>query len=204
MPLHLRGPLPLRGYSPKEREFRLVEKRWACYESLAEMKYPLVGLPVAQNGAFQLVGSGDGFLFKVGSLSLGNEMAANCFLTRYDAGFDDGEEYSEQVMFKESSEAWLLDRTLSDFLKMHKSARDGLSVAVYRNEDVQAVLAGVHSFLKFLESKDGIPLNERLEKYAFRLMVFSEATDTSAVSQLLAAWQEYIESEDEEEAPYKG
>ena len=183
---------------------RFVEKRWTCYESLAEMKYPLVGLPVAQNGAFQLVGSGDGFLFKVGNLSLGSEMAANCFLTRYDAGFDDGEEYSEQVMFKESSESRLLDRTLRDFLKMHKSARDGLSVAVYRNEDVQAVLAGVHSFLKFLESKDGIPLNERIEKYAFRLMVFSEATDTSAVSQLLAAWQEYIESEDEEEAPYKG
>jgi len=189
----------------RDANARFAEKRWTYYETLAEIKYPLVGLPVTQNNAFQLMASGDGFVFKVGALTPGNEMVASRFLMRYDAGLEDEEEISEQTMFRESSESRLLDRTLRDFFRMHNSARDGLSVAVYRNEDVQAVLAGIHSFLKkFLESDAGIPIKDRIEKYAFRLTVFSEATDTSAVSQMLSAWQEYIESEDEEDAHYKG
>ena len=183
--------------SDAENPFR--EGRWTYYEDLAGLKYPLTGLPVRQGGAFELSSNGTGLLFRIGSLPATDATVSTRFLTKIDDGGDDGEEIPAGTLFRETSESRLLRDRLEDFRKMHPESSDGLSVAVYRNEDIQPILSGLDAFLRSLE-----PRNPDSGPFALRLMVFSESSDTSVVSRWLSAWQDYIESDDGADSPYPG
>ncbi len=183
--------------SDAENPFR--EGRWTYYEDLAGLKYPLTGLPVRQGGAFELSSNGTGLLFRIGSLPATDATVSTRFLTKVDDGDDDGEEIAAGNLFRETSESRLLRDRLEDYSRMHPESADGLSVAVYRNEDVQPILSGIDAFLRSLPERD--PASG---PFALRLVVFSESSDTNVVSRWLSAWQDYIESDDGEDAPYPG
>ena len=183
--------------SDEDNPFR--EGRWTYYEDLAEIKYPLTGLPVRQGGAYELTSPGAGLVFCIGSLPPGDALVSTQFLTRDDAGEDDEEEIAASELFRETSESRLLRDRLDDYAKMHPESDDGLSLAIFRNEDIQPVLSGLDAFLRSRRRKA-----DDVGKFVLCLSVFSESSDTSVVSRWLSAWQDYIESDDGEDAPYPG
>ena len=174
------------------------DRVWTTYTDLASIKAPLVGLPVTESGKFVVTDQGSALVFRIGALPPGTELAATRFLTRYNEIDDD--EIADEALVRETSESRLLCRTLCDFFRMHASAKDGISLAVYRNEDIQPILAGIDAYVRFIERE--LPPEKRIEQYSIRLVVFSEASDTSVVSQWLSAWQDFIESNDDASSPY--
>ena len=169
------------------------DRVWTAFADLAAVKAPLVGLPVTESGKFVVTDPGTALVFRIGSLPPGVELAATRFLTRYNQVEDD--EIADEDLVRETSESRLLCRTLCDFFRLHAGAKDGLTLVVYRNEDIQPVLAGIDAYVRFLERE--IPPESRVERYSIRLTVFSESSDTSVVAQWLSAWQDYIESKDD-------
>lgn len=180
--------------SDAENPFR--EGRWTYYEDLSGLKYPLTGLPVRQGGDYELASNGTGLLFRIGSLPKTDATVSTRFLTKIDDGDDDEEEIAAGSLFRETSESRLLCDRIDDYVRMHPESVDGLSIAVYRNEDIQPILSGIDAFLRSRKT-DNVP-------FTLRLVVFSGSSDTSVVSRWLSAWQDYIESNDGEDAPYPG
>lgn len=176
------------------------DRVWTGYADLADVKAPLVGLPVTESGKFVVTDPGSALVFRIGSLPAGTGLAATRFLTRYNQIDDD--EISSEDLVRETSESRLLCRTLCDFFRLHAGAKDGLSLAVCRNEDIQPVLAGIDAFVRYLDRE--IPSEARVGRYSIRLAVFSESSDTSVVAQWLSAWQDLIESKDDASGPYAG
>lgn len=174
------------------------DRVWTGYVDLAAVKSPIVGLPVTESGKFVVTDPGSNLVFRIGSLPPGSELAATRFLTRYNQIEDD--EIADEDLVRETSESRLLCRTLCDFFRLHAGAKDGLSLAVYRNEDIQPVLAGIDAFVRFLDRE--LPAENRVERYSIRLVVFSESSDASAVSQWLSEYQDYVESKDDSSGPY--
>lgn len=174
------------------------DRVWTAFADLAAVKAPLVGLPVTESGKFVVTDPGTALVFRIGSLPPGVELVATRFLTRYNQVEDD--EIADEDLVRETSESRLLCRTLCDFFRLHAGAKDGLTLVVYRNEDIQPVLAGIDAYVRFLERE--IPPESRVERYSIRLTVFSESSDTSVVAQWLSAWQDYIESKDDVSGSY--
>ncbi len=174
------------------------DRVWTAFADLAAVKAPLVGLPVTESGKFVVTDPGSALVFRIGSLPQGTELAATRFLTRYNQIDDD--EIADEDLVRETSESRLLCRTLCDFFRLHAGAKDGLTLAVFRNEDIQPILAGIDAYVRFLERE--MPPENRVERYSIRLTVFSESSDTSVVAQWLSAWQDYIESKDDASGPY--
>ncbi len=183
--------------SDSDNPFR--EGRWTYYQDLASLKYPLTGLPVRHGGAFDLASNGSGLLFRIGELPATDATVSTRFLTKIDDGDDDdGEEIAAGTLFRETSESRLLRDRLDDYVKMHPESADGISLAVYRNEDVQPILSGINAFLRSMDKPAGGG------QFVLRLVVFSGSSDTNVVSRWLSAWQDYIESDDGDDAPYPG
>ena len=185
-----------RGKSGKAFKDRV----WMGYADLADIKAPLVGLPVTESGKFAVTAPGSSLVFRIGSLPSGTRLVATRFLTRYNQIDDD--EIADADLVRETRESRLLCRTLCDFFRLHAGAKDGLSLAVFRNEDIQPVLAGIDAFVRYLDRE--VPPGKRVGRYAIRLAVFSESSDTSVVSQWLSAWQDYVESQSDIAGPYAG
>ena len=174
------------------------DRVWTAFADLAAVKAPIAGLPVTESGKFVVTDPGSALVFRIGSLPPGAELAATRFLTRYNQVDDD--EIADEDLVRETSESRLLCRTLCDFFRLHAGAKDGLTLVVFRNEDIQPILAGIDAYVRFLERE--IPSESRVERYSIRLTVFSESSDTSVVAQWLSAWQDYIESKDDVSGPY--
>ena len=176
------------------------DRVWTGYMDLADVKAPLTGLPVTESGKFVVTDPGSSLVFRIGSLPSGTGLVATRFLTRYNQIDDD--EIADADLVRETSESRLLCRTLCDFFRLHAGAKDGLSIAVFRNEDIQPVLAGIDAFVRYLDRE--IPPGTRVGRYSIRLAVFSESSDTSVVAQWLSAWQDLIESKEDSSGPYAG
>lgn len=177
------------------------ESKWRYYVDMAELKMPITGLTVdGANQRFEVCAGGDDLVCRVGSITAEQKLSATRFLTRYDRVDDD--EISESEMFRESSESRHLFRILKEYYQIHVGAADGMSLAVYRNEDVQPVLAAINQFAKWLPKEDRLKDTERPEKYAMKVVFFSESSDTSVVANWLLQWQDFLNDADEEDPDY--
>ena len=172
-----------------------ARKRWDYYRDLSEMKMPLVGLPINMDGRFEVCVNGEGLLHRIGEMQPDQALASTRFLIRYDQTEED--DVAEAEMFRESSESRHLFRILWDYNKMHPAADDGISLAVYRNNDVQPVLAAINDYVKKLHQTPA--WRTRPERYRVRVVFFSESTDTSLVTNWLTQWQNYLDDKEEDE-----
>ena len=181
------------------RQFR--DAKWRYYVDMAELKMPITGLTVdGNNQRFEVCSGGDELVHRVGSITVDQKLSATRFLTRYDRVDDD--DISDAEMFRESSESRHLFRILKEYYRIHIGASDGLSVAIYRNEDVQPVLAAIDQFAKWLPKEDRLKDAERPEKYAMKVVFFSESSDTSVVANWLSQWQDFLDDAEEEDPDY--
>ena len=163
---------------------------WQRYVDMASIQMPLGGLLVDSNDKLSVNVRGKGLLHRIGSVEEKHATLTTRLMTRYDHLDDDDIKDSE--IFRETSESRLLKNILEDFWRMHPHAQDALTLAVYRNDDVQPVLAAIDSYLKALTISE-------LKKYDVRLILFSDFADQTGIVRWMEGWQERWEAAETEE-----
>lgn len=167
---------------------------WQRYVDMASIQMPLGGLLVDSNDKLSVDVRGKGLLHRIGRVAEKHGTLTTRLMVRYDHLDDDDIKDSE--IFCETSESCLLKNILEDFWRMHPHAQDGLTLGVYRNDDVQPVLAAVDSYLKSLAKKD---ILSELKKYDVRLILFSDSADQTGIARWVEEWQERWEAAETEE-----
>lgn len=172
--------------APGARAFRDIG--WQNYLDLAAIHMPLSGLIKDRNKILDTDVRGENLIHRIGSLRDTEALLTTRVLLRYDA-FDD-EDVSDADLFRKSREAMLIYRILKDYREFHPHANDGLSIAVYQNQDIQPVIAAVDQFL----SETCKDRNARLKKYAMSVTVFTESSDDTSVARWISQWKERWEA----------
>ena len=172
--------------------------KWQDYLDLAAIQMPLGGLIGDENRILDTQIRGQELVHCIGSPAEDEAPLSTRLLLRYE-GFDD-EDFSDSDMFAETRESRLLLNILNDYLAIHPHARDGLSVAVYRNKDIQPVISAVHAFLIGL-AEGSTPLlgDNRQRPYAVSITVFTEAGEDVGIARWIEQWQERWEAAESEE-----
>jgi len=172
--------------APGPRSFR--ELLWQGFVDLAAIEMPLCGLLKDNNRNLDTDVRGEGLIHRVGSTSVSDAPLTTRLLLRYDA-FDD-EDISDSELFRPSRESLLIGRILGDYRRLHPHAEDGLSIAIYQNDDIQPVVAAVDEYLRTV--CDDRPEDAR--DYAMSVTVFTESSDDASVSRWIAQWKDRWEA----------
>lgn len=172
--------------APGPRSFR--ELLWQGFVDLAAIEMPLCGLLKDANRNLDTDVRGEGLIHRVGSTTTSDAPLTTRLLLRYDA-FEE-EDVSDSELFRPSRESQLISRILDDYRQLHPHAEDGLSIAVYQNDDIQPVVAAVDAYLRQL--CDARPAEAR--DYALSVTVFTESSDDASVSRWVAQWKDRWEA----------
>lgn len=183
---------------------------WRTYVDLSSIQSPLTGLLSDESKNLCADVRGNELIHRIGSSSTINAPLSTRLLVRYNEGTEDDGNLNDAEMFRETSESKLLLRLMQDYFDLHPHARDGLSIAVFRNKDVQPVVAAVHAYLKVLATKPTkqkpnkryVLNGERRRPYAISVTVFTESNDESDISNWVQQWKERWEAA-ETEAKYE-
>lgn len=172
--------------APKPRAFR--EMLWQGFVDLAAIQMPISGLLKDPSRNLDTNVRGEGLIHRVGSTSVSDAPLTTRLLLRYDA-FDD-EDISDSELFRPSRESLLIGRILRDYRQLHPHAEDGLSVAIYQNDDIQPVVAAVDEYLRTVCSDRA----DDARAYAMSVTVFTESSDDASVSRWVAQWKDRWEA----------
>lgn len=172
--------------------------KWQDYLDLSTIQMPLGGLIGDENLIIDTQVRGQELIHCIGSPASEEAPLSTRLLLRYE-GFDE-EDIADTEMFAETRESRLICNILRDYLDIHPHARDGFSMAVYRNKDIQPVISAVHAFLSELAEGDMPLLGEtRSRPYAVTITVFTEAGEDVGVSRWIEQWKERWEAAESEE-----
>jgi len=179
---------------------------WRTYVDLSSIQSPLTGLLSDESKNLCANVRGRELIHRIGSSSATDTPLSTRLLVRYNEGTEDDSNLNDAEMFRETSESKLLLRLMQDYFDLHPHARDGLSIAVFRNKDVQPVVAAVHAYLKVLATKPTkqkpnkryVLNEERRRPYAISVTVFTESNDESDISNWVQQWKERWEAAETE------
>ena len=179
--------------SPGARAFR--DLVWQGYVDLAAIQMPLSGLIKDQNRVLDTNVRGENLIHRIGAAEDAEASLTTRLLLRYDAFEED--DISDTELFRRSRESMLICRVLDDYRKLHPHANDGLSIAVYQNQEVQPLIAAVDEFLKGVyeylqELYASRP--DAMKTYAMTVTVFTESSDDSSVARWVGQWKERCEA----------
>ena len=179
---------------------------WRTYVDLSSIQSPLTGLLIDESKNLCADVRGHELIHRIGSSLTIDAMLSTRLLVRYHEGTEDDSTLNDAEMFRETGESKLLLRLMQDYFDLHPHARDGLNIAVFRNKDVQPVVAAVHAYLKVLATKPTrqkpnkrYVLNEKRRRpYAISVTVFTESNDESDISKWVQQWKERWEAAETE------
>jgi len=183
------------------REFRTSTPRsfhegvWQSYVDLAAIQMPLTGLIRDSNLILDTNVRGEDLIHRIGDIGETEAALTTRLLLRYEA-FED-EEITDAEIFRETRESKLLYRVMWDYWKLHPHAEDGLSIAVYRNKDIQPIIAAVHSYLIDVWDYKGTESDGR-KPYAMNVTIFTESSDDTSVARWVEQWRERWEAAETE------
>lgn len=177
-----------------KRKFR--QRQWMSYEDMSAIQMPLPGLLTNPDGKLSINIHGRGLLHRIGEISSKMTSMSTRLLTRYDVIDDD--ELNSTLFSKETRESELLLRILNEYRVMHPHVQDGISLAIFRNDDLQPILAALDKFLQ-REWEDGDISPKSGRKYFVKLMIFTESTDDTGIYNLLRQWRDYWDTNEEED-----
>ena len=167
---------------PGRQAFR--ELLWQGFVDLAAIAMPLCGLLKDPSRNLDTDVRGEGLIHRVGSTATSDAPLTTRLLLRYDA-FED-EDVSDSELFRQSRESQLISRILEDYRLLHPHAEDGLSIAIYQNDDIQPVVAAIDAYLRTLSGvRPQVP-----HDYAMSVTVFTESSDDASVSRWVAQWKD--------------
>ena len=172
--------------APGARSFR--DLIWQGYVDLAAIQMPLSGLIKDRNRVLDTDMRGESLIYRVGSAGNTEESLTTRLLLRYDAV--DEEDVSDMELFHESRESMLICRILDDYRAFHPHAQDGLSIAVYQNQDIQPIIAAVDDYLRGVCADR----SSAMKQYAMAVTVFTESSDDSSVARWVGQWKERWEA----------
>ena len=172
--------------APGARSFR--ELVWQGYVDLAAIQMPLSGLIKDRNRVLDTDVRGESLIYRISSAGDTEASLTTRLLLRYDAVDED--DISDTELFRRGRESMLICRILDDYRRLHPHAEDGLSIAVYQNQDIQPVIAAVDEYLKGVCSERP----ESMKDYAMAVTVFTESSDDSSVSRWVGQWKERWEA----------
>jgi len=191
---------------PGGRAFR--DSSWALYVDLAAIKAPLCGLLKNRDKLLCTDVRGEGLVHRIGGGTTSMASLTTRLMLRYDTVEDEG--ISDAELFRQSRDSVLLCRMLRDYANLHPHAKDGLSIAVFQNQNIQPVIAAVHQYLDkgldFLEEdldkgldfleEDLDNLAGRQRPYHLSVTFFTESSDDSSVARWISQWKERWEAAD--------
>jgi DNA phosphorothioation-dependent restriction protein DptH len=187
------------GRDDRGRAF--AENIWTGYVDLASIQAPIVGLLHNEDQNLDTNVRGSDLIHRIGSPPETEATLSTRLLVRYETGVDD-EEVADAEMFRESRESKLLFRLMTDYFRLHPHARDGLNLAVFRNQDIQPIIAAVHQYLnKLADARDRryyVLAPERRKPYAIGVTVFTESGDDVGVARWIEQWRERWEAAETE------
>ncbi len=178
---------------------------WRAYVDLSEIQSPLTGLLFNEQHNLDANVRGQELIHRIGSSDTSNTPLSTRLLLQYNEGTDD-DSLSDTEMFRETSESKLLQRLMQDYFDLHPHARDGLSVAIFRNKDIQPIIAAIHDYLGELarkptaqkSNKRYILNGERRRPYAISVTLFTESNDETDVAAWVQQWKERWEAAETE------
>ncbi|RPH52309.1 MAG: ATP-binding protein [Desulfobacteraceae bacterium] len=184
-----------------DRSKAFAEKIWNGYVDLASIQSPIAGLLYNTDLNLDTNIRGQELIHRIGSPEQSEATLSTRLLLRYES-VNEEEEVTDTEMFRESRESKLLFRLMTDYFRLHPHARDGLAIAVYRNQDIQTVIAAVHQYLnKLADEKDRryYALSpERQKPYAIGVTIFTESGDDVDVARWIDQWRERWEAAETE------
>lgn len=172
--------------APGVRSFRDIV--WQNYMDLAAIQMPLSGLIKDRNRILDTNVRGENLIHRIGDIGNKEASLTTRLLLRYDA-FDD-EDVSDAELFRKSRESILIYRILRDYRKLHPHADDGLSIAIYQNQDIQPVIAAIDQYLNEVCTER----DAKFRKYAISVTVFTESSDDTSVARWISQWKERWEA----------
>ncbi|MCD6337396.1 MAG: hypothetical protein J7M01_04100, partial [Candidatus Marinimicrobia bacterium] len=161
---------------------------WEGYLSLATIKMPLFGMLKDANLVLDTNIRGENILHRIGGDDFSEASLSTRLLLRYD-DFTNSE-VSDAMMFRETKESLLFYRVMKDFWKIHPHAQDGLTIAVYQNQDIQPLIAAVD---KFLSDDERINICGN-KPYFMSVTLFTESSDDVSIRHWLEQWKERWEA----------
>lgn len=180
---------------------------WNGFIDLASIRSPLETLLCDGNQSLDTNIRGLDLIHRIGLSENENATLSTRLLLRYE-GFED-EELADVELFRDTRESRLLHRLMVDYFRLHPHARDGLSLAVYRNADIQPVIAAVHQYLMTLADRRQEKLfvlhEGRRKPYAMTVTIFSESGDDVGAERWIEQWRERWEAAESESKfePYR-
>ncbi|EEG79125.1 ATP-binding protein [Dethiobacter alkaliphilus] len=158
----------------------LTEKSWSRVMDLATLNRPIYGV-LEKNQILNTNAKSYGYLHLIGELHGDSTFLDSRLLLEYE---EDEEDVTDAELFEETRTSRLVRQTLANYCELYPFARDGLSLGAYCGKDIQAVIAGIDSFLKQILS------DEKDKEYTIALTVFSDSRDDSAVMRWINAWKD--------------
>lgn len=161
---------------------------WDYYLDLSTIKMPLCGLLRNEDLVFETAIRGENLVHRIGGDKDSEAALSTRLLLKYDA-FED-EDISDREMFHETRESLMLFRIIKNYWKLHPHATDGISLAVYQNQDIQPVIAAIDQFIS-----DSERLEEDLDSvFHVSITLFSESCDDTGISRWIEQWKERWEA----------
>lgn len=157
------------------------EDKWSDLSQLAEIKTPIAGILYDKNRTLNTDLRGMELLHRIGNIKESSATLTTRLLLRYDSSED--EEISDTELFQYSKESELFKRILNDYHSLHPHADDGISIAVYVNDAIQPVIAGIDSFIQDL-------FETRKRRFSLALTIFTENQDDTSLTTWLDEWKD--------------
>jgi len=172
--------------APGTSAFR--EAVWRNYVDLSAIQMPLCGLLKDRNKILDTDVRGENLIHRIGNIGDTEASLTTRMLLRYDT-FEE-ESVSDAELFRKSRESMLIYRILRDYQRLHPHADDGLSIAIYQNQDIQPLIAAVDQFLSEICKER----HAHHRKYAMSVTVFTESSDDTSVARWINQWKERWEA----------
>ncbi|MCC5851094.1 MAG: ATP-binding protein [Verrucomicrobia bacterium] len=189
---------------PSKESFRTHV--WRTYVDLSAIQTPLTGLLYNEEKNLTANVRGQDLIHRIGISSEADTPLSTRLLIKYNDSHEENDTFSDTEMFRETSESKLLLRLMQDYFDLHPHARDGLNIAVFRNKDIQPVIAAVHAYLKLLAKKPTAQQpnkryvlgGDRKRPYAISVTLFTESNDETDVASWVEEWKDRWEASETE------
>ena len=165
------------------------EGKWLNLSELAEIKTPLAGILRDKDLTLNTDLRGLELLHRIGNIKESTATLTTRLLLRYDSSED--EEISDTELFQPSKDFTLFRRILNDYHSLHPHADDGISIAVFVNDEIQPVIAGIDSFIQEL-FETRLPAR----RFSLALTIFTENQDDTSLSTWIDEWKDRWSSSD--------
>ena len=176
---------------------------WQSYLDLSHIRTPINCILIDDGLNLNTNVVGHELIHKVGDPIDGDDLkSTRLMLGMSDESDDEIGDVSDADMFLETRESKLLNNLLLDYFRLHPHARDGLNLAVYRNQDIQPIIAAIHAYLMKLSNiKDPnyyVIRNERNKPYNISVSIFTDSADDSGIARWIELWRERWEAAETE------